>query len=70
MVPTSRTSCHREALENARTARSCDLWPLRRWERLGPVVTGTLRGVGGGGEGALNAHNKDLIRPPLRVPVI
>ena len=28
-----------------------------------PIVIGTLRGVGGGGVGGLNAHNKDLIRP-------
>ena len=27
------------------------------------VIIGTLRGVGGGGVGGLNAHNKDLIRP-------
>ena len=27
-----------------------------------PIFTGTLRGVGGGGVGGLNAHNKDLIR--------
>ena len=27
-----------------------------------PNVIGTLRGVGGGGVGGLNAHNKDLIR--------
>ena len=27
------------------------------------VLIGTLRGVGGGGVGGLNAHNKDLIRP-------
>ena len=26
-------------------------------------VIGTLRGVGRGGVGGLNAHNKDLIRP-------
>ena len=26
-------------------------------------VIGTLRRVGGGGVGGLNAHNKDLIRP-------
>ena len=26
-------------------------------------IIGTLRGVGGGGVGGLNAHNKDLIRP-------
>ena len=26
-------------------------------------LIGTLRGVGGGGVGGLNAHNKDLIRP-------
>ena len=25
-------------------------------------IIGTLRGVGGGGVGGLNAHNKDLIR--------
>ena len=25
-------------------------------------IIGTLRGVGGGGIGGLNAHNKDLIR--------
>ena len=25
-------------------------------------LIGTLRGVGGGGVGGLNAHNKDLIR--------
>ena len=28
---------------------------------LGSII-GTLRGVGGGGVGGLNAHNKDLIR--------
>ena len=27
-------------------------------------IIGTLRGVGGGGVGGLNARNKDLIRPP------
>ena len=27
-----------------------------------PQIIGTLRGVGGGGVGGLNAHNKDLIR--------
>ena len=27
------------------------------------LIIGTLRGVGGGGVGGLNAHNKDLIRP-------
>ena len=26
-------------------------------------IIGTLWGVGGGGVGALNAHNKDLVRP-------
>ena len=26
-------------------------------------IIGTLRGVGGGGVGGLNAYNKDLIRP-------
>ena len=46
------------------------------------LVIGTLRGVGGGGVGGINAHNKDIIRPisgsivpclpltPLRVPMI
>ena len=29
----------------------------------GLLIIGTLRGVGGGGVGGLNAHNKDLIRP-------
>ena len=41
------------------------------------VIIGPLRGVGGGGVGGLNAHNKDLIRTyptplpptPLRVPM-
>ena len=32
-------------------------WPGRTYN-----VIGTLRGVGGGGVGGLNAHNKDLIR--------
>ena len=27
------------------------------------LLIGTLRGVGGGVVGGLNAHNKDLIRP-------
>ena len=42
---------------------------------------GSLKGVGGGGVGGLNAHNKDLIRkysplppsppyPPFRIPMI
>ena len=30
---------------------------------LSTYIIGTLRGVGGGGVGGLNAHNKDLIRP-------
>ena len=28
-----------------------------------PYIMGTLRGVGGGGVGGLNGHNKDVIRP-------
>ena len=39
---------------------------LMVYETLGlqlPKFIGTLRGVGGGGVGGLNAHNKDLIRP-------
>ena len=37
-------------------ARSCQ-------GELLSLFIGTLRGVGGGGVGGLNAHNKDLIRP-------
>ena len=36
------------------------------------LVIGTLEGVGGGGVGGHNAHNKDLIRPiptPLPLPL-
>ena len=34
---------------------------LRRMQVLLWII-GTLRGVGGGGVGGLNAHNKDLMR--------
>ena len=39
-------------------------WKPESWNIsvLMPLIIGTLRGVGGGGVGGLNAHNKDLIR--------
>ena len=51
------------ALVEPGTVLSCTLHGIRLLELRLPAFKPTLRGVGGGGVGGLNAHNKDLARP-------
>ena len=48
-------------IRKGRIPEACE--EARKAPYLEPIFVGTLRGVGGGGVGGLNAQNKDLMRP-------